>query len=192
MGKGKSTNFIAETKQQAYYRAMASDPNTTIKLMILYMLNRLDGSFTNAQLSEFFTVRHYTDYFNFQKTLSDLCDCGFAEKETIHNTTYYSITPDGYETLSLFKDQIPSAWLKEIDDYLEENQYKIKNEVGVRANYYKGTDGDYIANCQVLEGKALLFEVNLALPSEEEAKHVCACWHSASENIYAYLVKTLL
>ena len=171
---------------------MISEANTTFKLMILYMLNRLDGSLTNAQLSEFFTVKQYTDYFNFQKTLSELCECGFAEKETIRNTTYYSITPDGYETLTLFKHQIPAAWLAEIDTYLEENKYKLRNEVGVRANYYKSTDGDFIASCQILEGKALLFEVNLALPSEEEAKHVCACWHSESERIYAYLVKTLL
>ena len=171
---------------------MVSDPNTTIKLMILYMLNRMDGSLTNAQLSEFFTVKHYTDYFNFQKTLSELCDCGFAEKEAIHNTTYYSITPEGYETLSLFKHQIPAAWLTETDNYLEANQYRLKNEMGVRATYYKSTDGDYIANCQVLEGRSLLFEVNISLPSEDEAKHVCACWRSASEGIYAYLVKTLL
>lgn len=171
---------------------MISEANTTFKLMILYMLNRLDGSLTNAQLSEFFMVGHYTDYFNFQKTLSDLCECNFTEKETIHNTTYYSITPDGYETLTLFKHQIPSAWLTEIDKYLEENKYKIRNEVGIRSNYYKSTEGDYIANCQVLEGKALLFEVNLALPSEDEAKHVCACWQDTSGDIYSYLVKTLL
>lgn len=171
---------------------MIPEANTTIKLMILYMLNRLDGSLTNAQLSEFFTGRQYTDYFSFQTALSDLCEKNFAESETIRNTTYYNITPEGYETLTLFKYQIPAAWLKEVDDYLEENKYKIRNEVGVRADYYKSTDGDYIANCRVVEGKTLLFEVNLALPSEEEAKHVCACWHSESENIYVYLIKTLL
>ena len=171
---------------------MISEAYTTIKLMILYMLNRLDGSVTNAQLSEFFTVRQYTDYFTFQKALSDLCECSFAERETIRNTSYYSITPEGYETLTLFKHQIPAAWLSEIDKYLDENKYKIRNEVGVRANYYKSPNGDYIANCQVLEGEALLFEVNLALPSEEEAAHVCACWRSASGEIYSHLVKTLL
>ena len=183
---------IDEINHVTYYIPMVSDPNTTFKLMMLYMMNRLDGSLTNAQLSEFFTVNQYTDYFNFQKTLSELCECGFTDKETIHNTTYYSITPEGYETLSLFKHQIPASWLSEINKYLDENEYKIRNDVGMRANYYKSTDGDYIASCQVLEGKTLLFELNLSLPSEDEAKHVCACWPNTSEEIYAYIVKTLL
>lgn len=176
----------------AYYIAMVADPNTTLKLMILYMLNKLDSPLTNAQLSQFFTVKHYTDYFNFQKTLSELCTSGFADKETIINTSYYTIAPDGYETLSLFKYQIPPAWLTEINNFLEENKYNIKNEVGIRASYYKSTDGDYIANCQVLEGKALLFEVNIAMPSEDEAKHACSSWQGASEEIYSFLMKTLL
>lgn len=171
---------------------MIAEPNTTFKLMILYMLNKLDSPLTNSQLSQFFTVKHYTDYFNFQKTLYELSASGFADKETIGNTSYYTITPDGYETLSMFKHQIPPAWLSEIDKFLEDNKFSIKNEVGIQADYYKSTDGDYIASCRVLEGRALLFEVNIAMPSEEEAKHVCAGWQSSSEEIYSFLVKTLL
>jgi len=46
---------------------MVKDSSTIYKLMILYMLNRLDSQLTNAQLSSFFTQREYTGYFNIQQ-----------------------------------------------------------------------------------------------------------------------------
>jgi len=160
--------------------------------MILYMLNKLDSELTNTQLSQFFITKSYTDYFNIQQTLSELVKCGFTEKNVIRNTSYYSITPEGYETLSYFKNQIPKGALEDIDDYLKENSYELKNEVGTHADYYKHTTGDYIAHCQVMEGKSLLFEINISAPSEEEAQIICDNWRLASEDIYAFIMKNLL
>jgi len=160
--------------------------------MILYMLNKLDCRLTNSQLSQFFVSRKYTDYFNIQQTLSDLVGSGFIDKVVIRNTSYYSITPEGYETLTFFKNQIPKGALEDINDFLEENRFELKNEVGTTADYYKHTSGDYIAHCQVMEGKSLLYEINVSVPSEEEAKRVCNNWRLASEDLYSYIMKNLL
>ena len=77
---------------------MVTESSTIYKLMILYMLNKLDSQLTNAQLSDFFISNDYTDYFTLQQTLSDLVESRFVEKITIRNTSYYSITPEGYES----------------------------------------------------------------------------------------------
>ena len=165
---------------------------TIYKLMIMYMLNKLDCKLTNSQLSQFFVSRKYTDYFNIQQTLSELVASGFIDKVVIRNTSYYNITPEGYEALTFFKNQIPKGALDDINDFLENNKFDLKNEVGTTADYYKHTTGDYIAHCQVMEGKSLLYEVNISVPSEEEAKHVCDNWRLASEDIYAFIMKALL
>ena len=174
------------------YYTMLVNSETIYKLMILYMLNKLDCQLTNAQLSQFFITKEYTDYFRFQQTLSELVESGFVEKNVIRNTSYYSITPEGYETLTYFKNQIPGGALTDIDEFLIENSYALKNEVGTHADSYKHTNGDYIVHCQVMEGKSLLFEVNISAPSEEEAQIMCDNWRSASEDIYAYIMKNLL
>lgn len=177
---------------------MIADSETVYKLMMLYMLNKLDCQLTGSQLSQFFISRKYirdndiTDYFNIQQALSSLVDSGFVDKVVIRNTSYYSITTDGYETLAYFKSQIPKGALEDIDVFLEENKYELKNEVGTHADYYKHTNGDYIAHCQVMEGRSLLYELNISVPSEEEAKRVCDNWRMASEDIYAYIMKNLL
>ena len=171
---------------------MNVDSSTIYKLMILYMLNRLDCQLTNAQLSSFFIEHNYSDYFNIQQTLSDLVSSGFVEKIVMRNTSYYSITPDGYTSLTLFKKQIPKSALDEINKYLEDNKYTLKNEVGTQTDYYKITNGDYIAHLSVREGKTLLYEINISVPSEDEAKRICQNFRGYSEDIYSFLVNNLL
>ena len=94
---------------------MVTESSTIYKLMILYMLNKLDSQLTNAQLSGFFISNDYTDYFTLQQTLSDLVESKFVEKITIRNTSYYSITPEGYESLTFFKNQIPKGALEDMN-----------------------------------------------------------------------------
>ena len=105
---------------------MVTESSTIYKLMILYMLNKLDSQLTNAQLSGFFISNDYTDYFTLQQTLSDLVESKFVEKITIRNTSYYSITPEGYESLTFFKNQIPKGALEDMNQYLDNNKYALK------------------------------------------------------------------
>ena len=171
---------------------MTIDSSTIYKLMILYMLNRLGCQLTNAQLSSFFIDHHYSDYFNIQQALSDLVASSFVEKIVMRNTSYYSITSDGYTSLTLFKNQIPKSALDEINQYLEDNKYALKNEVGTRTDYYKITNSDYIAHLSVMEGNTLLYEVNISVPSEDEAKRICQNFREYSEDIYSFLMNNLL
>ena len=171
---------------------MTIDRSTIYKLMILYMLNRLDCQLTNAQLSSFFIEHNYSDYFDIQQALSDLVSSGFVEKIVIRNTSYYEITPDGYTSLTFFRKQIPKSALEEINRYLEENKYALKNEVGTQTDYYKITNGEYITDLSVREGKTLLYEIKISVPSEEEAKRICQNFRGYSEEIYSFLVSNLL
>ena len=171
---------------------MLTESNTIYKLMILHMLNRLDSQLTNAQITSFFISKEYTDYFNIQQILSDLVASGFVEKVTIRNTSYYSITPEGYESLTFFKNQIPKGAFEDMTAYLDENKYALKNEVGTQADYYRHTNGDYICHCQVREGRSLLYEINISVPDEEEAARICGNWRGYSEELYGIIMKSLL
>lgn len=174
------------------YLDMTIESSTIYKLMILYMLNRLDCQLTNAQLSSFFIEKNYTSYFNIQQSLSELVSSGFVEKVTMRNTSYYSITPDGYTSLTFFRNQIPRGAMDDINAFLEENKFALKNEVGTQTNYYKQSNGDYVATCKVIEGKSLLYEISLSVPSEDEAEKICQNFREYSEDIYGFIVKSLL
>ena len=62
---------------------------TTIlyKLMVLYMLNRVNFTLTNAQMSEFFLNHKYTDYFSFQETISELVEAKLIHVRSNHHAS---------------------------------------------------------------------------------------------------------
>ena len=55
---------------------------TLYKLIILYMLDKVDFPLTNSQISEFVLDKGYTDYFKLQQALSELADGGLILKES--------------------------------------------------------------------------------------------------------------
>lgn len=170
---------------------MALDSSTLYKLMVLFMLNKVNFPLTNSQLSDFFLNKGYTSYFTLQETLSELEESAFINTDAIRNTTYYHILPDGEETLNFFKNQIPAGIVDDLNTYLTENNFELRSTVGTQADFYKSTSQDYIVHCTVKEGKSTLIELNLSVPYQEEASRMCANWKNQCQDIYEYVMKQL-
>lgn len=171
---------------------MLSEPMTLYKLMNLYMLKKVNFPLTNAQLSDFFLVREYTTYFTLQQALNELLEAGLIRMETIHNSTRYEITKEGEDTLSFFGKKISPAIIQDIDEYLKENRFRMRNEVGLVSDFYKSTNQDYIVHCEVREGKTSLINLDISVPDREQAESMCNHWKDKSQEIYAFVMKALM
>ena len=130
---------------------MLTEPMTLYKLMNLYMLHQVNFPLTNAQLSNFFLDREYTTYFTLQQALNELLDAGLVKKETMRNSSRYEITKEGEETLEFFGKNISPAIVSDMDEYLKQNRFRMRNEVGLISDFYKSTNQDYIVHCEVRE-----------------------------------------
>lgn len=171
---------------------MLSDPMTLYKLMNLYMLKQVNFPLTNAQLTDFFLQHEYASYFTLQQALNELQESGLIRTESTHNTTRYEITKEGEDTLSFFGKNISPAIVEDMDQYLKENRFRMRNEVGTVADYYKSTSQDYIVHCEVREGHSTLIDLDLSVPDKDQAEQMCARWKTCSQEIYAYVMKTLM
>lgn len=171
---------------------MLSDPMTLYKLMNLYMLKQVNFPLTNAQLTDFFLKHEYTTYFTLQQALSELQDSGLIRTESTHNSTRYEITKEGEETLNFFGKNISAAIVEDMNTYLKENRFRMRNEVGTSADYYKSVSQDYIVHCEVREGKGTLIELDLSVPDKEQAEQMCSHWQERSQEIYSFVMKTLM
>ena len=159
---------------------MNTDSTTLYKLMILYMLNKVNFPLSNTQLSSFMLDKQYTDYFTFQKTISSLVEDGFIRGTTHQSSTHYTLT------------KISSAIRDDIETYLADNKYELKNQAGTVTDCYKLPNGNYIAHCQVKEGDTTLIELNLNVPIEEQAEIICARWRENSQELYDYIIHKLM
>ena len=171
---------------------MNTDSNTLYKLMILYMLNKVNFPLSNTQLSSFMLDKQYTDYFTFQKTINSLVEDGFIRGTTHQSSTHYTLTKEGEETIAFFYTKISTGIRDDIETYLSENRYELKNEAGTVTDGYELPNGSYIAHCQVREGDTTLIELNLNVPVEEQAEIICARWRENSQELYDYIIHKLM
>ena len=171
---------------------MLAEPMTLYKLMNLYMLHQVNFPLTNAQLSNFFLDREYTTYFTLQQALNELLDAGLVKKETMRKSSRYEITKEGEETLEFFGKNISPAIVSDMDEYLKQNRFRMRNEVGLISDFYKSTNQDYIVHCEVREGKAVLVNLDISVPDKEQAEIMCNHWKDRSQEIYAYVMKSLM
>lgn len=170
---------------------MAQDPLTLYKLIVLYMLERVDFPLTKAQVGDFILEKEYTTFLTLQQAISELIDADMIKAKSIRNRTHLEITDEGRETLEFFSNRISTQIKEEINAYFVENKFQLKNEVSIISNYYKSTSGEYEANLIIKEKKINLVNLTMSVPTEEMAASICEKWEAASQEVYGFLVDKL-
>ena len=171
---------------------MFQDPLTLYKLIVLYMLDRVNFPLTNAQVSDFILEREYTNYLTLQQVINELLDARMITSRTILNRTHLSITPEGRETLLFFQNRINHGIKKDIDGYFRENEYVLRNEVSVLGDYYyRAGIGEYETHPVAKDRGVNLVDIRMIVPTEEIAKNICDNWEKKNQDIYQYLTAQL-
>lgn len=171
---------------------MTTDTFMLYKLMILYILSRVDFPLSNAQMTAFILEKEYTNYFNIQRAISELLDDEYITVKTIRNSSLYQITESGSETLLFFDNLISSGIKEDIEEYLTQNKYELKEEVSTPADYTQIKKGEFAVRLSVIERDSHIIDLTLNVPTEEEAVLMCNKWSEKSSDIYTYLMSTLL
>lgn len=170
---------------------MTQEPLTLYKLIVLYMINKVNFNLNYSQISNFMLEKEYTNYMTLQQVISDLQDTGLIEAETLGNRTYFSITAEGQNTLSCFINRIGAAIIKDVDTFLLEKHYELKDEASVTANYYIVPPGRYEVDLVAKENDMNLINIKLSVPTEDMAQTVSDSWYKKNQQIYKYLMEEL-
>lgn len=166
---------------------MTSEGLMLYKLMVLYMLDRVDFPLTGSQISQFILDKGYTNYFNLQIALNELVENDFIKPTTERNHSLYEITEQGKEAIELFEFKISDAIKMDILNYLKEQKIELRNESAISSDYYP-SNNEYIAQCSIKERNQTLLEIKLTVPTQEQAIHICDSWKEKNEEIYQYLI----
>ncbi len=169
-----------------------AEPFTIYKLTILYMLDKAGFPISNTQISNFFLEQEYTDYFRVQEVIGDLVNTGLVNFETTHSNTQYTLTAAGKETLGFFKEKINEGIVSDVKKFFDQNQMEFKQENFILADYYKTTDQKYAVRCQLRTESTTMLDLTLTVNKKELAEAVCNNWKDENQNIYDYLMDTLI
>lgn len=169
-----------------------AEPNTLYKLIILYMLQKVEFPLTNTQISDFFLEKEYTDYFTVQQVIHDLFDSELIRMESTHTNTQYTATPAGRETLRYFEDKISESIQEDVLSYFSDKKMELKNENSILADYYKTPEQEYTAHCQIKEKGISRLDFTLTVKTREQAEAICQNWKTQNYEVYACLMDLLL
>lgn len=170
---------------------MNQEALTLYKLIILYMLDRVNFPLTRTQVCDFVLERGYTTYFVLSQAIAELTDAELLQVQTVGNRTHLVITEEGRNTLSYFENRIGSAIKQEISLYFKENEVELRNDVSVLADYYKASSGEYETRLVAKDRDVNLVTLTLSVPTEEIAASICNNWQEKNQKLYQYLTKEL-
>lgn len=163
------------------------------KLILLFLLQKIDLSLSNNEICQFALERNIMDYFNVQQYLSELTDADFVESFTDNGTTRYRITHEGTEALEFFQNRIPEWMVNAANEYIINNRQRIKNEYETSANYFPEINGEFLVKCAVcgIDGQQIM-EVDVVVPTKHQAQIICNNWKKNVSFIYGTIFSALI
>lgn len=170
---------------------MVQNSFTLYKLIVLYILDKVDFPLTNAQISDFILEKGYTDFLTLQQVFVDLIDGKLITGESMRNRTFYQITAEGRETLHYFHTRINPLIKDDVTNYLKEHEIDYRNEVSVRSDYRLLPEGEYQVSLSMKDKDSDLATITLNVPGEKIAAAICNNWQEKNEQIYQYLTEQL-
>jgi len=167
------------------------DPHALYKLIILYMLDKVDFPLTKAQVGDFILEHEYTNFITLQSVMAELVESRLVIAQSYRNRTHLKLTKEGSDTIHFFEGEISRAIKNDIDEFFRKNSIEMRNESSIIADYYKTTQGDWAAHLIAKEKETSLIDLTLSVPTEEIASSICDNWNEKNQLIYEFLCKEL-
>ena len=162
------------------------------KVLILYLLNRLQDGIKSDHLYKIVSSANGINYFYFQELLTDLIDTKLVGSLTKDEDNFIKITSEGQNALSLTKSLLPGILKLKADNVFKEEVSKIEEESSVITEYIPKDENNYTVKCKIVEKNETLFEVSAFAGSRERAKQISDNWKNNANIIYPKIIDLLL
>ena len=190
-----------------------TDESTINKLILLYVFEAMDVPITGDTIIEMCTSRNtWLSYMDCTITIGELIeagfiyqsssrekgatqtnnDAGFIFQSSKEKNSYFNMTADGRQCLSLFYTRIPSSLRTEITEYVRENRMTMRRKQEYFRNYYKNNDGTYTVQLKIVDPVQTALEIKLNVANRNTAKMVYNKWEHKAAQIYGFLHEELI
>lgn len=161
------------------------------KVLILYILSKIDKTITNSELLELIESIQEMNYFYFQQFLIDLKENRYIIEYEQEKQKYYVITNSGKETVKLTIDMLPGSIKDKVDETLKSTMKKIENKESIYADFFPSKEDEIMIKCGIRENNKKLFEVQVFSSSRDNAISIMENWKKNATTIYPKIVEML-
>lgn len=172
-----------------------SDNATTLaenKVLILYILNLIDGDIKQDDLFKLINSINNLNYFFFKQILTDLIDSKLVGTYTKEEEQVLKITSEGKNAYILTKDVMPGLLKLKADSIFKKEFASIENEASIIAEFIPKNENNYTVKCKIIENNETIFEVKTYAGSRERAKKIVDNWNKNATTIYPEILNLLL
>lgn len=170
---------------------MNAESQTQIKLMILYMLNRVNFQLSDSQILGYFK-NDGVEEADLRMLLGEMASNSLVEVEKRPDKNLLGITKEGEETLGYFESKISEKDRSDIESFLESRRIDLRKENTSLADYRETENNQYEVRLEVREGRKRLIDLRISADNEKMAEHMCEKWQDSSSEIYNFVVHRLL
>ena len=171
---------------------MTEMKNPENRLLLLYLIDKMDLPLSRSQITDYIIQAEYMDYYTLQQALGDMVDGGYLDGTSDNNTTRYTITDEGLQTLEYFEKHIPPSVRNRINQYVKESRGDIKRAFENTATFFPNEAGDeFLVKCGVYEESRVLMELTISVDTREQARLIQNNWKANAKTLYGEIIGRL-
>lgn len=162
-----------------------NDPQQMVahKIMILYVIKALNQDVKKTNLTDFFMLYDYMNFFEFQQYLTELIETGLIIEISDPEGVRCIATDAGISSLNLFSDRLDKSTRRELDWRIEIERSKKQVERKPEGRYIKESDRYHFAELKILSGDALEFYLKIMVTDRETAEALISRWYDRYESM---------
>lgn len=162
------------------------------KLLLLYILSKMEIHLTNTQLTQIALENELMNYFSLQQFLTELTESKFLRSFTENSKECFTLTKKSMDVLEYFISRIPLDAKEKIDNYIIHNKEEVLKETQVKSSFSKLSTNEFVVNLKVLENQTTLINLDLNVASNKQAKIICDNWKKNATTIYGDIIQLLI
>ncbi|NLL39459.1 MAG: DUF4364 family protein [Clostridiales bacterium] len=159
-----------------------------IKILILFVLNRLPHPVLLSDLTEAVMCDDGIGYFDYIEALTELIKTQHISEEK----GYYSITQKGIRNGTITENSIPYSVRFKAERKTMKLSYVMNRNAMIKTDTSRREDGGYTVHLSLSDGMGDILSMEILVGSETQAHIIEKKFHKDAEELYDNIMKLLL
>lgn len=160
---------------------------TLKRLLILYTFSEAGIKISKDQLAMILLNSTSLTWFELQLTLNKLIEDNLV---TSDKNNKMALTLNGDQVVKIYSETIPEELSLKIKNYIKDHSERLGTDL-ITYSHFTNHDGGFKTELKITENNITLLEINLFIPTREQAERICESFQKNPNDIYKAIIEIL-